>query len=56
MNRLRRARGDVRIVRRHDQRHLAFFAQGAQQVDDFLAGVGIQIAGRFIRQNQVPVR
>ena len=40
-------------MRGHDQRGLLFLPQGAKEFDDLLAGMRVQVAGGFIRQNQV---
>src|SRR5438094_10019407 len=49
----RSARRGLRAVRRNDQGCLPFRAQSAKQLDDFLARVRIEIAGRLIGQNQI---
>jgi len=45
------ARGDLGVVRGHDQRRPPLLAQGAKQLDDPIARVRIQVAGRFIGQD-----
>src|ERR1039458_3043269 len=47
------AGGDPRIVRGHDKRGLVLIAQGAEEFDDLLAGMGVQVARRLVRQDQV---
>ena len=46
---------DFGIVRGHDQRGLLFSAQLAKQIDDFLPGVGIEVAGGFIGKDDAGV-
>ena len=39
------------VVRGNDQRRLPLRAHGQEQIHDFFAGVGVEIAGRFVRQD-----
>ena len=45
-------RGDLGVVRGDDQRHLFFGAKILEQLNDFAAGVGIEVAGGLIGQQQ----
>src|ERR1039458_626703 len=47
-----RMRRNIRVVRSNDQRGLFFDAEILEQLDDFTTGVRIEIAGRFIGQEQ----
>src|ERR1039458_9026682 len=47
-----RMRRNIRVVRGNDQRGLFFDAEILEQLDDFTTGVRIEIAGRFIGQEQ----
>ena len=41
------------VVRGHHQRGLPLRSQGIEQFKNLVPGVRIQVAGRFIRQNQI---
>src|SRR5689334_21925344 len=47
-----RALGRVRIVRDHDDRLLVLLVQALEQLQDLLARFAIEVAGRFVRQQQ----
>ncbi len=50
INRPRRARRGVRIVRDHDDGLAVFAVQRLEQIQDFVAGLAVQVAGRLVAQ------
>src|SRR5438067_6559449 len=44
--------GDLEVVRREDDRHAALGAQVEQELDDLGRGLGVEVAGRLVREQQ----
>ena len=52
MQHVLRARGGVRVVRHHDDRLALLLVQRLQQIENLIARFAVQIARRFVAQQQ----
>src|SRR5262249_9196297 len=52
MQSARGARRRVRVVRHHDDGLLVFAVEGLQQIEDLVAGLAIEVAGRLVAEQQ----